>query len=53
MKLVYDSNSLNKEKGKPIMNTIEDLLLQIDQLTQRVKQLEVDLAWSQKQSHIN
>jgi hypothetical protein len=53
MKLVYDSNSLNKEKGKPMMNEIKDLLLKIEQLTRRVKQLEVDLAWSQKQSHIN
>jgi len=30
--------------------SIEDLVMQIEYLTQRVKQLEVDQAWSQKVS---
>lgn len=53
MKLVYNSNSFTEKKAKPSMNTIEDLLFQINQLTNRVKQLEVDLAWSQKHSNVN
>jgi hypothetical protein len=57
MKLVYNSSSLNKkitEKGEQEEvisrdpTSIEDLLMQIDHLSQRVKQLEVDQAWSQK-----
>lgn len=59
MKLVYDSNSLNQKinkKGEMELQiqkdpaSIEDLVMQIEYLTQRVKQLEVDQAWSQKVS---
>ena len=57
MKLVYNSSSLNKkitERGEQELRierdptSIEDLQLQIEYLTQRIKQLEVDQAWSQK-----
>jgi hypothetical protein len=57
MKLVYNSSSLNKkitEKGEQELQiekdpaSIEDLLMQIEYLSQRVKQLEIDQAWSQK-----
>ena len=59
MKLVYSSNSLNKrinERGEleTMMekdpSTIEELVMQIDRLSERVKQLEVEQAWSQKQA---
>lgn len=59
MKLVYSSNSLNKrinERGEleTLMekdpSTIEELVMQIDRLSERVKQLEVEQAWSQKQA---
>lgn len=61
MKLVYNSSSLNKkinEKGEQIrvdlgglsINTVEDLVMQIETLSQRVKQLEVEQAWSQRAS---
>jgi len=57
MKLIFNSSSLNKkitEKGEQELRisrdptSIEDLQAQIEYLTQRVKQLEVDQAWSQK-----
>jgi hypothetical protein len=57
MKLVYSSSSLNKkinQKGEEQIRiqsdptSIEDLMMQIEYLTQRVKQLEIDQAWSQK-----
>lgn len=57
MKLVYSSNSLNKkinQKGEQQIRvitdptSIEDLMMQIDHLTERVKQLEVNHAWSEK-----
>ena len=57
MKLVYNSSSLNKkitEKGEQELRiekdptSIEDLQLQIEYLSQRIKQLEVDQAWNQK-----
>lgn len=57
MKLVYSSSSLNKkinQKGEQQIRvttdptSIEDLVMQIDQLTERVKQLEVNHAWSEK-----
>lgn len=57
MKLVYSSSSLNKkinQKGEEQVRiqsdptSIEDLMMQIEYLTQRVKQLEIDQAWSQK-----
>ena len=57
MKLVYSSNSLNKkinQKGEEQARiqkdptSIEDLVMQIDQLTERVKLLEVNHAWSEK-----
>ena len=59
MKLVYSSNSLNKrinERGEleTMMekdpSTIEELVMQIDRLSDRVKQLEVEQAWSQRQA---
>lgn len=59
MKLVYSSNSLNKrinERGElettmeKDPSTIEELVMQIDRLSERVKQLEVEQAWSQKQA---
>jgi len=59
MKLVYNSSSLNhkiNEKGNQEKllqkepTTIEELTMQIEFLTQRVKQLEVEQAWSQKQT---
>lgn len=59
MKLVYSSNSLNKkinERGEleTLMekdpSTIEELVMQIDRLSERVKQLEVEQAWSQNQA---
>lgn len=55
MKLVYSSNSSvldtifrKGEKQKQSQTSIEDLVMQIDQLTERVKQLEVNHAWSEK-----
>lgn len=57
MKLVYNSSSLNKkitEKGEHELRiekdpaSIEDLQMQIEYLSQRIKQLEVDQAWNQK-----
>jgi hypothetical protein len=57
MKLVYNSSSLNKkitEKGEQELRiekdptSIEDLQMQIEYLSQRIKQLEVDQAWNQK-----
>jgi hypothetical protein len=57
MKLVYNSSSLNNkinQKGEEQARierdptSIEDLQLQIEYLTNRIKQLEVDQAWSQK-----
>lgn len=57
MKLVYSSSSLNKkinQKGEQQIRvttdptSIEDLMMQIDHLTERVKQLEVNYAWSEK-----
>ena len=57
MKLVYNSSSLNKkitEKGEQELRiekdpaSIEDLQMQIEYLSQRIKQLEVDQAWSQR-----
>lgn len=57
MKLVFNSSSLNNkinQKGAEQARidrdptSIEDLQLQIEYLTNRVKQLEVDQAWSQK-----
>lgn len=56
MKLVYSSSSLDKkatEKGehKKDINqdtSIEDLVMQIDLLSERVKQLEVNHAWSER-----
>lgn len=59
MKLVFNSSSLNNkinERGEQQARiekdpaSIEDLVMQIEYLTQRVKQLEVDQAWSQKVS---
>lgn len=61
MKLVYSSNSLNKkinERGEleTLMekdpSTIEELVMQIDQLSARVKQLEIEQAWSQNVSSL-
>lgn len=52
MRLVSNTNSFEKEtKVLPIMETKatnEDLFLQLQQLSQRVKQLEIDLAWATK-----
>ena len=57
MKLVFNSSSLNNkinQKGEDQARiekdptSIEDLQLQIEYLTNRIKQLEVDQAWSQK-----
>ena len=57
MKLVFNSSSLNKkinQKGaeqariEKDPTSIEDLQLQIEYLTNRIKQLEIDQAWSQK-----
>ena len=57
MKLIFNSSSLNKkinQRGEQELQiqkdptSIEDLQAQIEYLTQRVKQLEVDQAWSQK-----
>lgn len=57
MKLVFNSSSLNKkinQKGEEQARidqdptSIEDLQLQIEYLTNRIKQLEIDQAWSQK-----
>ena len=57
MKLVYSSNSLNKkinQKGEEQARiqkdptSIEDLLMQIEVLSERVKQLEVNHAWSER-----
>ena len=57
MKLVFNSSLLNNkinQKGaeqariEKDPTSIEDLQLQIEYLTNRVKQLEVDQAWSQK-----
>jgi hypothetical protein len=57
MKLVYSSNSLNKKinlKGEEQARiqkdptSIEDLLMQIEVLSERVKQLEVNHAWSER-----
>lgn len=57
MKLVFNSSSLNNkinQKGAEQARidqdptSIEDLQLQIEYLTNRIKQLEVDQAWSQK-----
>ena len=57
MKLVFNSSLLNNkinQKGAEQARidrdptSIEDLQLQIEYLTNRVKQLEVDQAWSQK-----
>ena len=59
MKLVYSSNLLNNkinERGELEQamerdpSTLEDLIMQIDYLSKRVKQLEVEQAWSQKQA---
>lgn len=59
MKLVYSSNSLNNkinQRGEleQLMekdpSTLEELIMQIDVLSNRVKQLEVEQAWSQKQA---
>ena len=57
MKLVFNSSSLNNkinQKGEEQARiekdptSIEDLQLQIEYLTNRIKQLEIDQAWSQK-----
>ena len=57
MKLVFNSSSLNNkinQKGaeqariEKDPTSIEDLQLQIEYLTNRIKQLEIDQAWSQK-----
>jgi hypothetical protein len=57
MKLIFNSSSLNKkinQRGEQELQiqkdptSIEDLQAQIEYLTKRVKQLEVDQAWSQK-----
>ena len=59
MKLVYSSNSLNNkinQRGELEQtmekdpSTLEELVMQIDHLSKRVKQLEVEQAWSQKQA---
>jgi hypothetical protein len=47
MKVVYNTN-FREKKERPIMNNIEDLLCQVEELTQRVKRLEIDLAYAQK-----
>ena len=61
MKLVYSSNSLNNkinERGEleTLMekdpSTIEELVMQIDKLSERVKKLEIEQAWSQKVSSL-
>ena len=57
MKLVFNSSLLNNkinQKGaeqariEKDPTSIEDLQLQIEYLTNRIKQLEIDQAWSQK-----
>lgn len=57
MKLVYSSSSLNKkinQKGEEQVRiqkdatSIEDLMMQIEFLSERVKQLEVNHAWSER-----
>ena len=59
MKLVYSSSSLNNkinQKGEEQARierdptSIEDLMMQIDYLSERVKQLEVNNAWSERAS---
>ena len=57
MKLLFNSSSLNNkinQQGEEQARiekdptSIEDLQLQIEYLTNRIKQLEIDQAWSQK-----
>jgi hypothetical protein len=57
MKLVYSSNSLNKkinQKGEEQARiesdptSIEDLMMQVQYLSDRVKQLEINNAWSER-----
>jgi len=57
MKLVYSSSSLNNkinQKGEEQARieidptSIEDLMMQIEVLSERVKQLEVNHAWSER-----
>jgi hypothetical protein len=57
MRLVYSSSSLNRkitEEGdgrnrvEDDPTSIEDLMMQIKYLSDRVKQLEVNHAWSEK-----
>lgn len=55
MKQMFNSNSSvldtifrKGEKQKQSQTSIEDLMMEIEQLSQRVKQLEVNHAWSEK-----
>lgn len=59
MRLIYSGTSLNHNKKKSEIRTIEKLKTpttveqlqeQIEYLTERVKQLEIEQAWNQKSS---